>query len=232
MLARDVKDMEDPKFMDKVGPAHREVLQKACDGELLIWGKRTDQSRGPFVEINSDYWENHELEHWNLIGGNFEELQTSRIGVAPGPIYEELRTNKARVEELWPNYVDIEQAIDHVMGFLFPDRDKSHQDYQREIPTACKKLVEKFRNGELVALGKRTEYYKHLQKYKPHSTDSNRIFDKKDWEYRELIPTASMVPHDKGPQTTSSGSDEDHIQLTALKVDLNTVKTLWPVENT
>jgi len=102
MLDRDVSDMEDAEFISKLGPAHRKVMQGASDGDLQVWGKRTDQNRGPYVEIDSKYWENHELEHWNLMGGNFEEIQTSRIGVAPGPIYKELKTSKARVEELWP----------------------------------------------------------------------------------------------------------------------------------
>lgn len=102
MLARHVSDIEDPKFMAKVEPAHREILQKAYDGDLLIWGRRADQSHGPYVEIDSKYWENHELEYWNMAKGNFEELETSPIGIATGPIYKELKTSRNKVEELRP----------------------------------------------------------------------------------------------------------------------------------
>ena len=43
---------------------------------------------------------------------------------------------------------------------------------------------------------------------------------------------ANIPGFDTEPQTHSYGSNEDHIQFTALRVNSDQVKNLWPMENT
>lgn len=135
--------------------------------------------------------------------------------------------------ELTPD-INMSDAIDHVVSILCPDKDPNHIDYSREIPPACEQIIKKLRSGELTAWGKRIEIVVKYgrQKYRTHSTNSDRIFDKIDWEYRELIPLSASIPRKDRPQTKSFGSSKDHIQLTALRVNLKEVQKLWPGSNT
>ncbi len=132
------------------------------------------------------------------------------------------------------NYVPIEKAVYHVAKFLNPQINFSHLHITNDLGPACDLLVEKFRNGELMAKGKKTNivFEGGRKKYKAHSTDENIEFSQEDWTYRTLKPLASTITYQEDAQTESYGSEEDLTQLTALKVDFNKVKKLWPVENT
>jgi hypothetical protein len=239
-LAKMVDEIEDPTYPNRVADASRNILQKAADGELQIWGKVND--RTPFTKIEPSYWNNHDLGFWEIIKGKSEagKLESAAIGIAEGPIYGQLKTNRDKVEKLWPKSikseirpdVNMEDAINHVVNVLFPNKNPDHRDITREDTEAIKLINKKLRSGELAAWGKRIEIipvHGGVQ-YKPHTTSNDMLFTKEDWEYRELIPLSASIPREDKPQTRSYGSGEDHIQLTALRVNLKQVEKLWPLE--
>jgi len=216
--------------------AQMEIKQMAFDGRLPVWG--IIGSGELFKPIPKEYWEHHYLKGLIFVINDPEGFCTEVDGLASDhTIYNSLKASKAKVEELWPatkmaqDFVDIEYAVKHVAKFINPGIDFGSIHISNDYGPPCTLITEKLRSGELIARGKRTEttYEGGRQVHRPHSTDSNRVFDKKDWEYRELIPISSMVPHSEHPQTKSFKSGEDQTQLTALKVDFNQVKKLWPL---
>jgi hypothetical protein len=61
---------------------------------------------------------------------------------------------------------------------------------------------------------------------------SGKLLKKEDWENKKLIPISASIPREDEPQAKYFGSGENPIQFTALRVNLNQVKKLWPMENT
>ena len=207
-----------------------EIKQKAFDGELPIWG-RVGQAV-LYKPILKEYWEHYDFEILSFAKDDPEEFCTEKHNdIANDVIYNSLMTSKSKVEELWPkqnqaaspeiksNFVSIHEAVEHVAKLIKPDIDFGHYHIGNDFGPPCKLITEKLRSGELVARGK----------YAGTTQDPNRIIDKSEWEYRQLKPISCLHWHDDHPQTESKGSEEDHKQLTAVKVDFNKVKKLWPV---
>ena len=100
-LAETVDEIEDPTYPNRVAGASKNILQKAADGELLIWGKVNDKS--PFIKIEPSYWKNHELEYWGMFKCKRDagKLETAAIDIAEVHSYTQLKTSRAKIEELW-----------------------------------------------------------------------------------------------------------------------------------
>lgn len=134
--------------------------------------------------------------------------------------------------------IDMADAQKHVVSILFPGSDPNDVRYNTEYRVAAKSIVEKLRNGDLIAWGKRIEkvpdgFGFNGTVYKTHTTDKDKLFNKAEWEYRELDPLSASIPWEDKPQTKSFGSNEDHVQFTALRVNLKQVLELWtPTDKT
>jgi hypothetical protein len=95
------KEMDGAEYFTSVMKAIEDIVQKAKDGALPIWGRQPFIGPGPVSRINPEYWEPSQLDVHGPHGffkGNKEEFVTS----SPGPItYHHLKTNKSQVERLW-----------------------------------------------------------------------------------------------------------------------------------
>jgi len=232
MLAKECSDLEDPGFMVRVEPSHREILQKAYDGELPIWGIRADQNRGPYVEIDSSYWENHELEYWDIAKGNVEELETSPIGIAAGPIYKELKTSCYKVEELWSKrntdltYVRFEAKRDwSIRNALEWWAKPENRDLERDGMQFFDVLEQITLDGEITIWGRARAVHNPLEQIDPlywrdYRFDTSRYIHLKN---EEKIRDTSTHPKIQADVTRPQYYD---LRLTSAEV-----KKVWPLSN-
>jgi hypothetical protein len=130
--------------------------------------------------------------------------------------------------------IDMADAIDHVVSVLFPDNNPDTTNFVTEIGPAAELIAGKLRSGELTAWGKHIETApdQGRLKIKSYFACSGKLLKKEEWENKKLIPISASIPRDDEPQTKHFGSGEGPVQFTALRVNLNQVKKLWPMENT
>ena len=130
--------------------------------------------------------------------------------------------------------IDMADAIDHVVSVLFPDNNPDTTNFITEIGPAAELITGRLRSGELTAWGKHIETVPGQGRLaiKSYFACSGKLLKKEDWENKKLIPISASIPRDDEPQTKHFGSGEGSVQFTALRVNLNQVKKLWPMENT
>ena len=157
------------------------------------------------------------------------EVQEPDPGTQVSPPISEEKLEPPKIE---PD-IDMANAIDHVMDFLFTGetpkdynyRNKNDLSFSREVRAACKEILKKIKKGDLISWGIRIENGIPLD-------DKTKRIDNGEWEYRELKPVSSYSARIDKPQTRTSKGNQHPIQLTGLKVNSNQVKQLWPEENT
>lgn len=95
----------DRSFFDAASSAKNEAneqldrfRQLAHDGDLTVWGKRTEN--GVFQLIPKEHWLDHNVEWFDLLRGNPRTENVLRATPQP---YSELMVNKAEFEREWPH---------------------------------------------------------------------------------------------------------------------------------
>ena len=95
------KEIDGGEYFSIIVDAMQEMLQKARDDALPIWGRQVLAGPGTISRINPEYWAPSQLDvhgPHSFFKGNKEEFRTS----SPGPItYRYLKTNRSQVERLW-----------------------------------------------------------------------------------------------------------------------------------
>ncbi|MEW8509042.1 MAG: hypothetical protein AB2598_20340 [Candidatus Thiodiazotropha sp.] len=82
--------------------ASNEIIQSAREGELVIGGK--EGQTGTVNPIQEGYWGQFGIKGEGLLGDEPADLHTEvKVIGYKGFVYRNLRTNKAKVEELWPS---------------------------------------------------------------------------------------------------------------------------------
>lgn len=111
--------------------------------------------------------------------------------------------------------VNLCDAVDYVIDILIPDRIPNHTNHDTETKPVMKLFTERFRNGDLRSWGRYVD------------ENADREFDRNEWKYRELHPLKANIPYQNKAQTVNVGSHDEH-PLTAIRVDMNEVRRLWP----
>lgn len=84
-------------FIDVTEPL-AETRQRAADGELLVWGKRTEA--GIYEAIPADYWRDHQVEWFDMLRGAPRTEKSGHAG--SNETYLELMVSRAQFERLYP----------------------------------------------------------------------------------------------------------------------------------
>ena len=80
----------------------KEIRQLARNGDLIIWGKRWENSTHD--PLPADYWAHHEVEYLELHRDSAQDVRTDSATPEgkDGDSYKSLRVNKWQFEQQWP----------------------------------------------------------------------------------------------------------------------------------
>ena len=111
--------------VDRLGDIiNNQIRQFAHDGKLPLWGKR---SSGLWQRIPDEYWINYGVDYMSFLKGEHDpkELKTfAKTYQVFEEIWTELKTNRAKVEELWPPaLVEKDRLTSEVQEIINKDKD-------------------------------------------------------------------------------------------------------------
>lgn len=94
----------DMSVVSELNNATQDIEQKACDGDLLVYGRTFIRKTGPLLPIPKEHWIENGIELTGYLGSDPSSLSTSNKGIvqsAEEP-FTDMHTSKTVVEELWP----------------------------------------------------------------------------------------------------------------------------------
>ncbi|PCJ85420.1 MAG: hypothetical protein COA54_11225 [Thiotrichaceae bacterium] len=226
-IAMDIKDKASLKRLDLFARIYRKQFDQFIDPINQLEKIKLDDWNDLSFTMNFEAGEIQAENDNDTYNGNiYRDIQAERKQVLSiWPVkykttFEQDFNEAAKykdagtVPELQPD-ANLSEAIDYLIGILFPDRNPRHLDYQVEFPTTVNEITAKLRTGELKSWGL----------YIGESVE--REFNKDMWEYRELLPLESSIDTKKNPQTKSVISNTNQHQLTGLRVNMRQAKDLW-----
>ena len=86
---------------ERASQVAQEVRQFARDGRLAIFGKEWENST--FDPISHDYWASNQISFLDMLRADPADTRTETATFeSKGPIYKQLRANRAEFKSIWP----------------------------------------------------------------------------------------------------------------------------------
>jgi hypothetical protein len=96
-------DVLDSSKNESMHDAQAEIEQKAANGELAIYGRRTTRTSGPLLEIPREFWQEHGIETMACMYTDVSNCTTEKPrGNNIFEVWQDLYTSKEMVEKYWP----------------------------------------------------------------------------------------------------------------------------------